>query len=661
MISDEKVGAKGVKVRCKKCGHVILVRRPQDVATAAPSVPPPPPPDDAGDATQVMQNPLQSRAALGAAEPDSTSPGGGNAGGSGGPNGLLAGIADDEIGAVFDQVLSGKTDAGQDGQRDPHALGEDSDDRMSTRVLDAETVKKLTEEAAHGDDHSAGLNGSSRNGHDKGPPADHDWFVAIDEKQVGPLKLDKMKERWDQGEIGPDSLCWRAGFSDWMPLSDIDELASVLAPQPRKPVIVASTSMDPGVGAMMSVESAFSSGGISRTVRSEVPVMAGGAAAQENGGWKPSAASALASLVKEEIEALARPPTEAAPPPPEAPPAAAEEKHSVRGILDLPSQEHRIPKDVAVGPQVASISQVRMPSPAPAHAQPGFAPAPYGAAPYATQYAPPRTNKGLIIVGGGVIALMVLMLGVVAFLLMDRNGSGGTQIAQPAEPVAQPVAVARAEASAKTEAAPEKEPAKAEKADKAETQPAKGEPEKKSAPAVAREPAEDKESEPAKRVARAVTPKQEREPPPEPRSSPAPAPDPESSGDDFDEVFGGGSKPKKEAPPKQTRRETYIPPAPGSASIPDRLGQSDIMQVVLSNKAAIVKCVEQQKQKDPGVNGKLVMRWTVRTNGRTSNVSCQTSEFKSTVMASCIGGLIKGWKFPAHQVQGDPIDFPFTF
>ncbi|MGB8931820.1 MAG: zinc-ribbon domain-containing protein, partial [Anaeromyxobacteraceae bacterium] len=27
MISDEKVGPTGVKVRCKKCGHVITVRR----------------------------------------------------------------------------------------------------------------------------------------------------------------------------------------------------------------------------------------------------------------------------------------------------------------------------------------------------------------------------------------------------------------------------------------------------------------------------------------------------------------------------------------------------------------------------------------------------------------------------------------------------------
>ena len=34
MISDDKVGPSGVKVRCKKCGHVTLVRKgPPEPAT----------------------------------------------------------------------------------------------------------------------------------------------------------------------------------------------------------------------------------------------------------------------------------------------------------------------------------------------------------------------------------------------------------------------------------------------------------------------------------------------------------------------------------------------------------------------------------------------------------------------------------------------------
>ena len=101
-------------------------------------------------------------------------------------------------------------------------------------------------------------------------------------------------------------------------------------------------------------------------------------------------------------------------------------------------------------------------------------------------------------------------------------------------------------------------------------------------------------------------------------------------------------------------------PAVASAT-QDRLAQSDIMKVVTDNKPAIVKCVNEQKKKDPGLSGKLVMRWTVQTNGKTKGVSVQSPEYAKTYMATCISGLIKGWTFPQHKKQGDPIDFPFTF
>jgi len=71
--------------------------------------------------------------------------------------------------------------------------------------------------------------------------------------------------------------------------------------------------------------------------------------------------------------------------------------------------------------------------------------------------------------------------------------------------------------------------------------------------------------------------------------------------------------------------------------------------------------VNEQKKRDPGISGKLVMRWVIQTSGKTTSVSVRTDEFKKTYMASCITGLIKGWTFPKHKKQGDPIDFPFTF
>jgi hypothetical protein len=135
----------------------------------------------------------------------------------------------------------------------------------------------------------------------------------------------------------------------------------------------------------------------------------------------------------------------------------------------------------------------------------------------------------------------------------------------------------------------------------------------------------------------------------------------EGEEDDFDDLFGTGGKKSGKGSGERTP-STYIPPEPGSGSNTlDRLGQSDIMAVVVANKSAIVRCVNEQKKKEPGLTGRLVMRWTIQTSGRTSGVSVRTEEFKKTYMANCISGLIKGWKFPRHKKQGAPIDFPFTF
>ena len=93
----------------------------------------------------------------------------------------------------------------------------------------------------------------------------------------------------------------------------------------------------------------------------------------------------------------------------------------------------------------------------------------------------------------------------------------------------------------------------------------------------------------------------------------------------------------------------------------EELGQADVFEVVSGYKPALAKCVEEQRKKEPGVTGKLVMKWNIQTSGKTSNVSVQSEEFKSTYMAGCVGGLIKSWTFPKHKVAGDPIVFPFKF
>src|SRR5262249_12800312 len=251
MISDDKVGANGVKVRCKKCSHVIIVRRQVDEDDAAlrglEDAPAPPPPAEAPT----------------------------------GENSIFSDVDDEEIGAAFESALGERPESPAESQVD------------DTRVMDSNTVARL----------AALAEGNVPPATDAAP-LPHEWYVAIADKPTGPWPPRASKEHGDQGVIGPDSLTWRQGFEDWMPLSEVAELATWLAPRPARPVYSppAGTPAVPGSMVPMPVESAFSAGGMMRTVRSEVPTPV-----PDSGGWKPSASAALASLVKEEIDALSKP------------------------------------------------------------------------------------------------------------------------------------------------------------------------------------------------------------------------------------------------------------------------------------------------------------------------------------------------------------------
>jgi hypothetical protein len=130
------------------------------------------------------------------------------------------------------------------------------------------------------------------------PAGDKEWYVAIDEAQVGPVDLHEIQERWENGEINEESLAWRAGMDDWAPVADIQQLAFLVASRPQKkaPAVAAAPATfatRPATG------SAVTSSPVALS-----PVSFGGPGEEVSDvGWKPSAASALSSLVQEELVA----------------------------------------------------------------------------------------------------------------------------------------------------------------------------------------------------------------------------------------------------------------------------------------------------------------------------------------------------------------------
>ncbi|HET7826920.1 MAG TPA: zinc-ribbon domain-containing protein, partial [Anaeromyxobacter sp.] len=178
MISDEKVGPSGVKVRCKKCGHVILVRRGVTVPAEAVA------------------------AASAAASAPSPEPAAAHAGGANGAAAPAASGLEAELGQAFD-----------------HAFG---DGPSAPAAAPAAPPADASAPAAAGD-----LAATQLMGHEDAAKvfadkpaisAATEWYVAIGQAQVGPLPLGEVKKKWEAGDIGPDSLVWRPGMADWAPL-----------------------------------------------------------------------------------------------------------------------------------------------------------------------------------------------------------------------------------------------------------------------------------------------------------------------------------------------------------------------------------------------------------------------------------------------------------
>jgi predicted Zn finger-like uncharacterized protein len=732
-IADAKVGPRGVKVPCKRCGHTIIVRRGAG-AEAVPDVPifslPPslahlaqagaaaPAPDE-GESTQVLDNPLAQQAAEEAAaaaavvssaqsEEERTSvevrPSAQPSVPSPDPAEVLRAAAAAELAAASvspSQALG---------------LGDDLDEgRQSTRVMTGLESEQLVSASAQEEAPPSEPASPAPSTPSPAPGAAPavDWYVGIDDQQVGPLRVDQLAEKWQAGAVGPDTLCWRAGMDDWLPVSRVAELASVLAPRPPPAVVAAPPAPSPGAsrvtGSFASMASTGAYEPLGATTGSHRPFTEGPAAAAvpapvavtvappvDTGGWRPSAASALASLVQEEMAVLSRPQ-----PPAPAPTGPTDafgfgEGTPHAGVkLDVPLAEAR-PSQVYGSADVdpfaatspgfaykagAQPAPARAPLPASGWVPPG---APVAAPPALPPPAPSRNPTVLVF---GVLGVAILAaLGVIVWLLLRQQApaAAGAELAAAAVPAVRPVEPPAAPAVAAKPAplappAPKVEPepvaeAKAEApAEQPSPAPARGEPKpapraEKPAPEkkVAEKPAEPKVEKKAveKPAERPVEEKVVAAPPPPPREEKRPAAKaPAVADDDFDSIFGAPKKKEAAAPAedKAAKKTVYVPPPPAASADPEKLGQADINAVVVANKAAIKGCVDEQKQKDPTLQGKLVMRWTIQTSGKVTGVGCQTDPFKDSAMAACLSRLIKGLQFPRHRVQGEPVNFTFKF
>jgi predicted Zn finger-like uncharacterized protein len=175
-LADEKVAGRTLRMTCRSCGQEIVIRSdPTQQAAAslrAPAASPPPPPPGVIAASVA-------RSSLTAAPRVAAPPAAGYV--------SLPGAA--PLGARSSLASAPRVAP----PPPPSPLG--ADFRAAAQHAPSATV---------------------------GPP--DEWHVAIDDQPIGPIHRDEVARKIAAGAAGPDSLAWREGLDDWMPIRDIPEL-----------------------------------------------------------------------------------------------------------------------------------------------------------------------------------------------------------------------------------------------------------------------------------------------------------------------------------------------------------------------------------------------------------------------------------------------------
>ncbi len=706
MISDEKVGAKGVRVRCKKCGNIVTVRPKSESEPTEPE----------REDTQVSGAPDESL-------PEQTTvdqPEEGEAGFN---------VGDEEIGSALDNFLG---DEGGEGEFDDEDLDDEERpdfDRQATRVFSVEEMQKVQEEREQAEQqaeerqqiselyHSAAAADSG----DGEPPAETaapaarepseeerervEWYAAVDEQQVGPMSISEIGSRWEQREFDAETLVWKTGFDDWIPIFEVSELKFLVAEQESSPP--ADAAEQPGE---MDEEDREEAGGWrddtwgEEEEEEEEPAESGegyyeeeeslsaassAAFAGADVDWKPSAVAELNALAEEELASL-KPPPDPEPEeeqlpfgedmslPPDGDEEAAETEAMEEGDSSIIGQiaaeeeaaakraeEERAEEEKRAEEARRKKEEEELAAQEAARKE-RDAEKRERAAPPPEQVIPSRGGipKWALGVMGGTGLVIIILLGFIAYKL--ASGSDEEAAKPIAEPIKPPAAEGvqappvSPEAATPTPTPPTPAPTEAAKAEVVPTpepkpQPVeKAKPEKKAVALHKRKPPASKKRKKKRKVAE--KPK-ESPPPPPPAEEEKPPPRKVKSKRgsllDFEDEAAfsnvtGSKDPVKAAPPKPVKKE--LPP----------LTNADVLGVMRQHIAEFKACNRKQKEIDPSVRGKMVVSFIVNPNGRVGSVRVTTAQFNKTFVASCISKVIRQLSFPKFGGKPKKVPFPFT-
>jgi hypothetical protein len=103
------------------------------------------------------------------------------------------------------------------------------------------------------------------------------------------------------------------------------------------------------------------------------------------------------------------------------------------------------------------------------------------------------------------------------------------------------------------------------------------------------------------------------------------------------------------------------PTATPAVPVDDERDTHHMASELRSRLPAIERCYDDQLAANPGLVGKLVMRWTIEPSGATTDVAVDSETMPEPAVGACIVELVKVWRFQAFSGDSVKVSVPFVF
>ncbi len=86
-----------------------------------------------------------------------------------------------------------------------------------------------------------------------------------------------------------------------------------------------------------------------------------------------------------------------------------------------------------------------------------------------------------------------------------------------------------------------------------------------------------------------------------------------------------------------------------------------LARYVKARLKAIQNCYERELKRNPQLKGRVMVRFSIKPNGRTSDIEIEENTLGNDAVGSCIRAVIRGWVFPFKPEDEVPVAYPFVF